>query len=268
MDLRLTGAIAEIAPSCWDKLASGHPFLRHAFLEAFEASGCAGPASGWTPRHLTLWDGDELAAAMPLYEKAHSFGEFVFDWAWAEAYQRAGMPYYPKLLCAVPFTPVQGARLLARDVAARQRLLEEGLKLAHDSGVSSWHVLFPTGEETALLAEHGLMIRRGVQFHWRNRGYRDVGDFLDTLTRDKRKKIRQERRRVSDAGVSAGAPDGRRHRAAALGVLLPLLLPHLPRPRAHALSEPRFLPAHRRGAAGQRPAGDRAARRVRPSPLP
>ena len=215
MDLRLTGAIAEVEPSQWDGLARGHPFLRHAFLHAFEASECAGPASGWTPRHLTLWDGDTLAAAMPLYEKAHSFGEFVFDWAWAEAYQRAGMPYYPKLLCAVPFTPVQGARLMARDVAARRLLLDQGLRLARASGVSSWHVLFPTGEETELLAERGLMIRRGVQFHWRNRGYRDVGDFLDTLTRDKRKKIRQERRRVSDAGVSllrlTGGAIERRH---------------------------------------------------------
>jgi predicted N-acyltransferase len=202
VELRLATAIADISPRQWDALSAGHPFLRHAFLHALEASGCVSEASGWKPRHLTLWRGETMVAAMPLYEKTHSFGEFVFDWAWAEAYQRAGLAYYPKLLAAIPFTPVPGSRLLAQDDAIRHALVDAALRQARDSGVSSMHFLFQNDAQTALLASRGLMIRRGVQFHWHNRGFRDFGDFLDTLTRDKRKKIRQDRRRVADAGVT------------------------------------------------------------------
>ncbi|MGB0126169.1 MAG: GNAT family N-acetyltransferase [Rhodocyclaceae bacterium] len=209
MELRPVSAIADVSPVQWDALAAGHPFLRHTFLQAFEATGCASPASGWSPHHLTLWDGNSLAGAVPLYEKTHSYGEFVFDWAWAEAYERAGLAYYPKLLTAVPFTPVQGPRFLARDARVRDALIEECLRWVHNSQASSWHVLFPTAEEAEQLTGRGLIIRRGVQFHWQNRGYRDFADFLDTLTRDKRKKIRQERRKVTEAGVSLRRLPGR-----------------------------------------------------------
>jgi uncharacterized protein len=201
MELRPFSAIADVSPVQWDSLAGRSPFLRHAFLQAFEATGGADPASGWRPCHLALWDGDSLVAAVPLYEKTHSYGEFVFDWAWAEAYERAGLAYYPKLITAVPFTPVQGSRLLARDETARQALIDASLGWVRNSQASSWHVLFPTGDEADSLSKRGLIVRRGVQFHWRNRGYRDFEDFLDTMTRDKRKKVRQERRKVAEAGV-------------------------------------------------------------------
>lgn len=202
METRILDSLADVSPSQWDALAGGQPFLRHAFLEALAQSGSACPQSGWHPRHLTLWQGDVLVGAMPLYLKDHSYGEFVFDWAWAEAYQRHGIPYYPKLLAMVPFTPVEGCRLLARDEACRALLLAAALDYAKSSGASSLHILFPTPAEAQAMSQAGMMIRRAVQFHWNNPGYRDFEDYLSALTRDKRKKIRQERRRVSAAGVS------------------------------------------------------------------
>lgn len=199
---RVLLSLGEVAPAQWDAVAGAQPFLRHAFLHGLEATRCVGPGSGWRPTHLTAWRGETLVAGMPLYLKDHSFGEFVFDWAWAEAYERCGSSYYPKLLTAVPFTPVQGSRLPAADEDARRRLLEYAMSFAAAAAVSSWHVLFPTLDEAQLLRQRGLLLRDGVQFHWCNNGYRDFEDFLDSLVRDKRKKIRQERRRVADAGVS------------------------------------------------------------------
>lgn len=208
METRIIDSLAAVPPELWDSLAatqaalSPQPFLRHAFLQALTESGCACPQTGWHPRHLTLWQDQTLVGAMPLYAKDHSYGEFVFDWSWAEAYQRHGLPYYPKLLANVPFTPVQGSRLLARDEASRKQLLQSALAYARESGMSSLHILFPTPDEAALMKEAGMMIRKGVQFHWRNTGFNDFEEYLAALTRDKRKKIRQERRRVADAGVS------------------------------------------------------------------
>ena len=206
METRILDSLDDVPAARWDALAAVNgtvqPFLRHAFLQALAESGCASPQTGWHPRHLTLWDGDVLAGAMPLYLKDHSYGEFVFDWAWAEAYQRHGIRYYPKLLAMVPFTPVPGQRLLARDEASRALLLAGALDFARQSGVSSLHILFPTPVEAEAMADAGMMVRRAVQFHWSNPGYRDFEDYLAALTRDKRKKIRQERRRVVDAGVS------------------------------------------------------------------
>ena len=201
-DVRLYGSLAEVPATEWNALAGDQPFLRHEFLTALEDSGCVGARSGWEPRHLTLWRAGRLAAAAPLYRKSHSFGEYVFDWAWADAYHKAGLAYYPKLVCCVPFTPVSGRRLLAADAPARQALIEALLAQARDSGCSSLHVLFPPEEEAELLARARLQLRQGVQFHWRNPGYGSFEDFLATLTRDKRKKIRQERRRVAEAGIS------------------------------------------------------------------
>ena len=213
MEIRILDSLSEVSPGQWDALAAvngtAQPFLRHAFLAALAESGAACPQSGWHPRHLTLWQGADLVGAMPLYAKDHSYGEFVFDWSWAEAYQRHGLAYYPKLLASVPFTPVSGSRLLARDEASRRRLLQEALCYASDSGMSSLHILFPTPADAALMREAGMMIRKGVQFHWENAGFGNFEDYLAALTREKRKKIRQERRRVADAGVKLRRLTGR-----------------------------------------------------------
>lgn len=201
MNLRIVDSLAGIDPVMWDALACDNPFLRHAFLHALHESACASPATGWTPSFVTLWDGDRLAAAMPLYFKTHSWGEFVFDWSWADAYRRLGREYYPKLVAGVPFTPVTGTRLLAVSAEARAGLIEAALGLARESGVSSLHILFPTADEAGELAGHGLMLRRGMQLHWRNPGYAGFDDYLADLRQDKRKKVRQERRRVREAGI-------------------------------------------------------------------
>lgn len=199
---------AEVPADEWNALlardAQPTPFLRHEFLDALHVARCAVDETGWSPHFVTLTDGrtGRLAAAAPVYAKQHSYGEYVFDWAWADAYQRNDLPYYPKLLCAVPFTPVQGTRLLAADDDARRRLAATLLAFAEQSDVSSLHVLFPTGDEARLLESMGMMLREGVQFHWLNDGYRHFDDFLGTLEQKKRKNIRAERRKVHDAGVT------------------------------------------------------------------
>ncbi|MBY4832162.1 GNAT family N-acetyltransferase [Burkholderia dolosa] len=199
---------AEVPADEWNALlerdAQPTPFLRHEFLDALHVARCAVDETGWSPHFVTLTDAHtgRLAAAAPVYAKQHSYGEYVFDWAWADAYQRNGLSYYPKLLCAVPFTPVQGTRLLAAGDDARRRLAATLLAFAEQSDVSSLHVLFPTGDEARLLESMGMMLREGVQFHWVNDGYRDFDDFLGTLEQKKRKNIRAERRKVRDAGVT------------------------------------------------------------------
>lgn len=199
---------AEVPADEWNALlardAQPTPFLRHEFLDALHVARCAVDDTGWSPHFVTLTDErtGRLAAAAPVYAKQHSYGEYVFDWAWADAYQRNDLPYYPKLLCAVPFTPVQGTRLLAADDDARRRLAATLLAFAEQSDVSSLHVLFPTADEAALLESMGMMLREGVQFHWINDGYRHFDDFLATLEQKKRKNIRAERRKVHDAGVT------------------------------------------------------------------
>jgi predicted N-acyltransferase len=198
----------------WNALAAragGGPFLHHEFLHALQAAGCVGPGSGWAPQFVLLRQGDALAAAAPLYAKDHSYGEYVFDWAWAEAYPRYGLAYYPKGLVAVPFTPVGGARLLAVDSAARSALADALLAHAQARGWSSLHVLFAPSEENDLLAQRGLLLRHGVQFHWHNMagGYDSFDHFLAALTQPKRKKIRAERRKVREAGVTLERKRGR-----------------------------------------------------------
>ncbi|MEJ8796050.1 GNAT family N-acetyltransferase [Trinickia caryophylli] len=180
------------------------PFLRHEFISALTATECAAARTGWAPRFVTLThpQSGALAAVAPIYLKQHSYGEYVFDWAWADAYQRNGLEYYPKLVCAVPFTPVQGSRLIAVDDDARRQLAASIVALAEQSGVSSLHVLFETDAEADLLASFGMMRREGIQFHWINAGYRDFDDFLSTLEQKKRKNIRAERRKVQEAGIT------------------------------------------------------------------
>jgi predicted N-acyltransferase len=199
---------SEVDAAEWNALLAQQPhptpFLRHEFLNALHTSGSAVAGTGWAPHFVTLTDtrSGRLAAAAPLYLKSHSYGEYVFDWAWADAYRRNGLEYYPKLLCAVPFTPVQGSRLLAAHAHAQQRLAATLLALAEQSDVSSLHVLFPTADEARALGELGMMQREGVQFHWLNEGYRDFDDFLATLEQKKRKNIRAERRKVREAGIT------------------------------------------------------------------
>ncbi|HTO48567.1 MAG TPA: GNAT family N-acetyltransferase [Burkholderiales bacterium] len=198
--VRVVEDLAQLSAGEWNALAGGNPFLRHEFFSALHETGCASARSGWLPRFVTLWDGKHLRGALPLYLKSHSYGEYVFDWAWADAYARHGLEYYPKLLAAVPFSPVTGARLLARDPTVRAQLVATALELAR--GASSLHVLFPLEGEARELEAAGMMLRRGVQFHWTNAGYASFDAFLAALTHDKRKKIRQERRRVAEAGVT------------------------------------------------------------------
>jgi predicted N-acyltransferase len=207
--LRLLDSLESVPAAAWDRLRGDNPTLAHAFLDALHHTGCAAPGTGWSPRYLTRWEGGELVGAVPLYEKAHSYGEYVFDWAWADAYDRHGLAYYPKLLAAVPFTPATGPRLLAASEAIRDELARALLGHARSSGHSSLHVLFPDEADAAALRRAGLMERAGVQFHWRNAGYRDFEDFLSALSHDKRKKIRQERRRVAEAGVTLRRATGR-----------------------------------------------------------
>jgi len=197
--LKIVDSLRAVEPRAWNALAAGHPFLRHEFLHALHETGCACEGTGWSPRYITLWQGDSLVGAMPLYAKSHSYGEYVFDWAWADAYHRCGLAYYPKLLAAVPFSPVTGPRLLARDDATRRLLVGAALHLAREA--SSLHVLFPNEDEAREMQGAGLMLRRAVQFHWENRGYASFEQFLSDLASAKRKKIRQERRRVREAGV-------------------------------------------------------------------
>jgi predicted N-acyltransferase len=200
--IRVIPRMADLDPAAWDALAGDSPFLRHAFLNALETTGCIGLDIGWEPVHLALFRGGRLEAAMPLYVKHHSWGEFVFDWAWADAYRRQGLNYYPKLVCCVPFSPVPGPRLLARNDADRATLIQAALKLTHDLGFSSFHILFPTEPDHAALNAMQLMHRSGFQFHWNNAGYSSFDDFLAAMTHDKRKKIRQERKKLDKLGVT------------------------------------------------------------------
>jgi len=187
------------------------PFMRWEYLAALHASGSAVARTGWAPRFVTVQRGGRLVAAAPAYLKSHSYGEYVFDWAWADAYQRHGLRYYPKLLVAVPFTPVPGSRLLAMDEAARRSLLAGLARVAEDEGASSVHLLFHPPDEAPALAAQGWLARQGVQFHWTQDAAAPHADFqalLASLQRDKRKKIHQERRRVADAGVSFTVHEG------------------------------------------------------------
>ena len=199
--LKVIENIADIPSAEWDALAGNDPMLSHAFFLALQESGCAMQQFGWKAQFLTLWQNDHLLGAMPLYLKMNSYGEHVFDFAWADAYQRHGLRYYPKLVCTVPFTPVTGKRFLATSDEVRSLLLKHALQYARDTGVSSLHCLF-LNEADALEAQaQGMMLRQDVQFHWQNPGYRDFDDFLATLSRDKRKRIKQERRKVNEAGI-------------------------------------------------------------------
>jgi predicted N-acyltransferase len=208
--LKIIDDIADIPSTEWDTLAGGDPFLSHAYLYALQASGCATAPFGWQAQFITLWQEAKLLGAMPLYIKMNSYGEHVFDFAWAEAYRRHGLRYYPKLVCTIPFSPVTGARLLAQSDEIRSLLLGSALQLTRETGVSSLHCLFLNDADAHLAHAQGMMLRQDVQFHWQNPGYRDFDDFLAALSRDKRKRIKQDRRRVQDAEITVQCITGDR----------------------------------------------------------
>lgn len=201
-EIELVSSVANIPSQAWDALAGENPALRHAYLVALEETGCANAATGWAPHFLVAREGQELVGAMPLYAKSHSYGEFVFDWAWAEAYEQNGLQYYPKFVCAVPFTPVSGSRILSASIAVRKKLVEAAIELTRFTQASSLHILFPTKAEAHELAEQRLMLRQTVQFHWKNAGFQNFGDFLLSLRHEKRKKIRLERKKLENSGYS------------------------------------------------------------------
>jgi predicted N-acyltransferase len=212
--IRSLRAIDEVSAADWDACAGGeNPFVSHAFLRALEDSKSVGPRTGWQPHHLVLEDASgELLAAAPLYAKTHSQGEYVFDHGWAQAYERAGGQYYPKLQVAVPFTPVPGPRLLVRPDANAQQLrtaLTGGLvEVARRAGVSSLHVTFANDDDMQAFESAGLMLRLGCQYHWTNQGYETFDDFLGALASRKRKQMRRERKEAAASGISLQTLEG------------------------------------------------------------
>ncbi len=217
MQARVIHSLDQLSADAWNTLAGGdNPFLRHEFLAALEHSGCTTAATGWAPHHLLIESGDadqrQLVGAVPLYLKNNSYGEYVFDWAWADAYARSGLAYYPKLVAAVPFSPVTGGRILTRasgDTAQiEEAAIAASLAVAKELSLSSLHWLFTPEAQTQRLEGHGLLRRVGYQFHWHNQGYTDFDHFLTGFASHKRKKIRHERRIVADAGVTLEARSG------------------------------------------------------------
>lgn len=211
---RVISDFSSIGEGNWERLdRADNPFLSRAFLGGLESSGSLGPHSGWRPHHLALYEGDELVAFAPSYLKANSHGEFVFDWAWADAFRQHQLPYYPKLLTAVPYSPITGPRLLTRQEHPDPETLRRGLvQLAVDecaqAGYSSWHCNFVSNEDQEVLQDCDLLARSDWQFHWRNKAYEDFDEFLAGLQSRKRKNIRKERRAVADAGIRFEWKDG------------------------------------------------------------
>jgi len=220
MRVQFHNHIDEIPCEAWNALViDNNPFLRHEFLAAMEHHNCVGETFGWLPHHIAIYDDDgdddRLVGAMPLYEKHNSYGEFVFDNAWANAYQRSGLRYYPKLVSAIPYTPAMGQRLLAKpqdEAVVFPLLLKSAIELAKEIGASSFHCLFPTPEQQQFLESVNLSTplfsRHDCQFHWHNRSYQNFEVFLERLTHKKRKNIRQQRRRVAKSGVTIRVLDG------------------------------------------------------------
>lgn len=211
MHSTIIGSLKEVSSEAWNSLRGTQiPFLSHEFLYALEKHHCVGEARGWIPQHILLYENNQLVGAVPQYLKTNSYGELVFDWTWADAYQRSGMNYYPKLVVAIPYTPASGPRLLISPQADHDKiaaqLIRSAIKHAEHINVSSLHWLFPQEADLQLLTQHQLMPRLGCQFHWHNlagdNAYRDFDDYLDHFTSRKRKKIRRERRAVVEAGVT------------------------------------------------------------------
>lgn len=200
--VQIVGSIAEFDASEWNALSAGMPLLSHAFLAALETSGSVGEGTGWNPSIMIIREQETLIGAIPLYIKSHSYGEYVFDWAWADAYEKSGFAYYPKLLTAIPFSPITSTRLLANNNETKLHLIEALESVMRQHELSSAHVLFPDDADAALLEQEGWIKRTGVQFRWENEAYESFEHFLQSLSHNKRKKIHQERKKVAQAGVT------------------------------------------------------------------
>jgi uncharacterized protein len=209
--VKIHASLDEISGHAWNALAASpdaSPFVQYEYLHAMEASGSATTKTGWTPCHFSVWQKDLLVAALPLYLKHHSYGEYVFDWAWANAYQEHGLKYFPKLLSAIPFTPVGGLRILGDDQEAVRLLIKAVKDFANERNISSIHILFPPQKDASLLIEHGFLRRESVQFHWQNQSLERPGsslesfqEFLYTLNKKRRNNILRERESIIDAGI-------------------------------------------------------------------
>lgn len=213
MRLRFVESLSELEPAAWDALTGADdPFVEYAFLRTLERSGSVGAGTGWEPTHATVWEGDELVGAIPLYVKDQSYGEYIFDWGWADAAFRAGIRYYPKLMSMVPFTPATGRRFLVAEGADRDAVVGELLagarELAERMGASSVHLNFLTDEERKLAAKHGFLSRKTMQFHWHAEGDENFDDFLGRFRSSMRKKTRKERRVVAESGLEVRALSG------------------------------------------------------------
>ena len=207
LNIDILESIKSISPDVWNNcVGADEPFAKHEFLSALEDSGCTAAKAGWMPQHFVLYDEQgTLLACSPAYLKGHSYGEYVFDWSWADAYERAGGRYYPKLQCAIPFTPVSGHRLLLAPNAPQDcqaLLLEAMVARAKELHLSSLHITFTTEQEWKVAQNNGFLGRIGHQYHWDNDGYNSFDDFLDRLSSRKRKSIRKERQAVKDSGIA------------------------------------------------------------------
>lgn len=201
LKLEISDNIQSLSAASWNALAGDMPLLSHAFLSALEDSGSVGAGTGWQPYPMLVHDDNALVGAMPLYLKSHSYGEYVFDWAWADAYQRSGLNYYPKLLSAIPFTPITSARMLTQSPEIQSLMLEALAEVMHKHALSSAHIIFPDDDSANVLKQAGWLQRSGVQFRWKNENFTDFEHFLRTLSHDKRKKIHQERKKIIASGV-------------------------------------------------------------------
>ncbi|MGH7927026.1 MAG: GNAT family N-acetyltransferase, partial [Candidatus Binatia bacterium] len=211
--IRIVRKIAEVPRERWDHLARGSsPFLRWDWLDAFEQTGCVTEETGWLPHHLVVERGESIIGACPMYLKLHSMGEFDFDWEWADAAQRAGIQYYPKMLVGVPFTPVTGQRFLTAAGEDRCQLVKfmggALRKIASDNKISSVHVNFCVRDEREALEEVGFFPRSGIQYHWQNRSFASFDDYLASFRSERRNKVKRERREVAQRGIAIRAVEG------------------------------------------------------------
>jgi len=214
LEIRIEQGLDKIQPEQWDSLGvDSNPFLSHAFLHGLEIHGCVGDEFGWYPRHITIWEEDQLIAACPAYIKTNSYGEFVFDWSWASAYERSGGRYYPKIVCGIPYTPTPGKRLLVHpDHPDPKRLklimIDAAIEMTRNAEYSGMHWLFTDKDDTALLSDKGLIMRMGCQYHWHNNSYQDFDDFLSRFSSKKRKNVKRERRLVQEQNLKLETYEG------------------------------------------------------------
>jgi predicted N-acyltransferase len=203
LELCFHPSISEIPANEWNALSgTADPFIRYEFLAALENNQCVGEQFGWFPYHLSVRDSkNQLVGLCPLYIKTNSYGEFVFDWSWASAYEQAGLKYYPKMVCSIPYNPVSGSRLLSKDSAIKSMMVRQIIKVAEKLDMSGMHWLFTTDEDTQICNHNNLQLRLGCQYHWKNQDYTSFDDFLSTFVSRKRKKVKRERRMVEEQNI-------------------------------------------------------------------